>query len=137
MNFQLFEKHNMIMQIIWKGKGDQFRWIGLVASGYKIVEKICPFTFSDVLILSVFIVLRLMCFNISTHLDTIRVCSTSGKNVCFLINLLLTFTVKVWCTHLYVEMVVYSDNDLSVNVKNFKLTVSLFCFHKYLNILLC
>ena len=83
------------MQIICKGKGDKFAIIGLAASGYKIVEKICPFTFSDALIFGVFIVLRLMCFNISTHLDTIRVCSTSGKNVCFLTNLLLTFTVKV------------------------------------------
>jgi hypothetical protein len=54
-----------------------------------------------------------------SHSDTIRVHSTSMKYLCFLTDLFFTFTVKVWCTQLYVEMVFYSDNDKGVNVEDF------------------
>ena len=67
--------------------------------------------------------------------DTIRVHSTSMKCVFLLIYLLLTFTVKVWCTHLYVEMVFYWDIDKNVDVKDVMLSIGLYFVHKYYHIL--
>ena len=55
--------------------------------------------------------------------DTIRVHSTSMKCAFLLIYLLLTFTVKVWCTYLFVEMVFYWDIDKNVDVKDVMLSI--------------
>jgi len=38
-------------------------------------------------------------------------------------DLLLTFTVKVWCTLLYVELLFYLDNEKYVNVEDFILSI--------------
>ena len=46
------------------------------------------------------------------------------------IKQVIYISVELW-THLCVEIVFYSDNDLSVNVKDFKLTLDLSYFHKY------
>ena len=52
---------------------------------------------------------------------TIRVHYNSMKCVLILTNLLLTLTVNVWCTQLYVEMVVYSGIDTSANMLCYQL----------------